>query len=164
MLRRKGLRVGDIQARAPQAAIRQHLRQGLTVHAAPPAAVEEDGVPLHAQQPRLVKETDGAGGLRQREGHHIRRGEQRIQRFEAVHALDARGRLGRVPPHAAGAGPQGLAQPGEGAAQVAGAHHQHLSAQQSLDRAQVPPKRPVLLVPVTGQALHQRQQQCEQVF
>ena len=33
MLRRKGLRVGDIQARAPQAAIRQHLRQGLAVHA-----------------------------------------------------------------------------------------------------------------------------------
>ena len=66
MLRRKGLRVSDIQARAPQAAIRQHLRQGLAVHAAPPAAVEEDGVPLHAQQPRLVKETDGAGGLRQR--------------------------------------------------------------------------------------------------
>ena len=50
------------------------------------------------------------------------------------------------------------------AAGTAGAHHQHLSAQQSLDRAQVLPKRPVLLVPVTGQALHKRQQQCEQVF
>ena len=78
--------------------------------------------------------------------------------------LDAVGGAGGIPAHAGGMGPQGQAQPGEGGAQIPGAHHQHLGVQQGAGPAQILPPGLHLLIPVLGQALHEGEQHGKQVL
>ena len=142
------------------------LHQGVLVQNSAPARAEENGVLLHAGQPRPVHQAVGLRGVGQGEGHHIGLGQQAVQLRQGEQLIKAGdGDIHRTLQADGAFCPQGLAQLGEGGAHMASPGHQDSGTHQSAHRADVliPFVLP-LAVPAQGELAVQGQQAGQQML
>ena len=129
-----------------------------------PAHVDQDCAGLHPAEPALVHQTVGLRPGGQGEGDDVRPGQKLVQLRKTVQLVEVVGLLPELPADADGIGAEGLAFPGELAADIAHAHGKHHSVFQRGNRSLVAPEALPLVVVVGVEPLEDSQHHAEHML
>ena len=123
VIRGQGLRLSHVQRGAPQVAGAENFLQGDQIHGGAPPGIEQDGARLHGLQALFVQNVDGFRRVGEDEGRHVGLGQPPVQLGDGVESVEGGGDRTDGTLEPPGPGAHGLAQPGDGGADVAGPHH-----------------------------------------